>query len=49
MIKVTIWNEYRHEQTNPAVQEIYPAGIHQAIAGFLQEEFEVKTATLDEA
>jgi trehalose utilization protein len=49
MIKVTIWNEYRHEQTNPAVQEIYPAGIHQALAGFLQEEFEVKTATLDEA
>jgi trehalose utilization protein len=49
MIKVTIWNEYRHEQTNPAVQEIYPAGIHQALAGFLQEEFTVKTATLDEA
>jgi trehalose utilization protein len=49
MIKVTIWNEYRHEQTNPAVQEIYPVGIHQALAGFLQEEFQVKTATLDEA
>jgi trehalose utilization protein len=49
MIKVTIWNEYRHEQTNPAVQEIYPAGIHQALADFLHEEFEVKTATLDEA
>ncbi|WP_034761696.1 ThuA domain-containing protein [Rossellomorea vietnamensis] len=49
MINVTIWNEYRHEQTNPAVQEIYPEGIHQALAGFLQEEFVVKTATLDEA
>lgn len=48
MINVTIWNEYRHEQTNPAVQEIYPDGIHQALAGFLQEEFVVKTATLDE-
>ncbi|OXS64583.1 trehalose utilization protein [Bacillus sp. V-88] len=47
MINVTIWNEYRHEQ-NPAVQEIYPDGIHQALAGFLQEEFVVKTATLDE-
>jgi trehalose utilization protein len=49
MINVTIWNEYRHEQSNPAVQEIYPDGIHQALAGFLQEEFRVKTATLDEA
>ncbi|WP_113928870.1 ThuA domain-containing protein [Bacillus sp. P14.5] len=48
MIKVTIWNENRHEQTNPDVKEIYPDGIHNAIAGFLKEDFEVTTATLDE-
>jgi trehalose utilization protein len=45
MIRVTIWNEYRYEQTNPAVQEIYPAGIHQALAGFLQEEFLMQRST----
>ncbi|MEH7387394.1 ThuA domain-containing protein [Bacillus sp. JJ1521] len=49
MLKVTVWNENRHEQKDPRVQEIYPKGIHGAIAGFLKEEsLEVKTATLDE-
>lgn len=49
MIKVTVWNENRHEQKNPAVSEIYPNGIHGAIAGFLKEAgFEAGTATLDE-
>lgn len=49
MTKVTVWNENRHEQTNPLVQEVYPKGIHQAIATFLQEAgVDVKTATLDE-
>lgn len=50
MINVTIWNEFRHEQTNEAVQEIYPEGIHEQIASFLKdEEFELRTATLDQA
>ena len=31
-IRVTIWNEYRHEREMPAVQAIYPEGIHGAIA-----------------
>jgi trehalose utilization protein len=49
MLRVTVWNENRHEQKNPVVREIYPKGIHGAIAAFLQTEgFDIKTATLDE-
>ncbi|MGL5381343.1 ThuA domain-containing protein [Clostridium sp.] len=49
MIKVTIWNEYRHELKDEKVKEVYPEGIHKQIASFLNtDEFEVKTATLDE-
>ena len=49
-IRVTVWNEFRHEKGNAAVQAVYPKGIHQAIADFLDNEgdFEVRTATLDE-
>ena len=49
-IRVTVWNEFRHEKGNAAVQAVYPKGIHQAIADFLNNEgdFEVRTATLDE-
>lgn len=48
MTKVTIWNEYRHEKRDPKVQEMYPQGIHGQLASFLQKDFEVTTATLDE-
>ncbi|NBJ71186.1 MULTISPECIES: ThuA domain-containing protein [Clostridia] len=49
-MQVVVWNENRHEKTNPVVANIYPEGIHGAIAAFLKEdEIEVKTATLDEA
>lgn len=49
MPKVTVWNEYRHEKLHDAVAEVYPDGIHEAIAGFLRDRgFDVKTATLDE-
>ncbi|MEH7118663.1 ThuA domain-containing protein [Neobacillus vireti] len=49
MLKVTVWNENRHEQKNPVVREIYPNGIHGAIAGFLTEAgIQTETATLDE-
>ncbi|MGZ9585464.1 ThuA domain-containing protein [Paenibacillus marinisediminis] len=49
MLKVTVWNENRHEQHNPVVGEIYPEGIHGAIARFLIEAgFDAGTATLDE-
>lgn len=49
-LKVTVWNEYRHEKSNPQVAVIYPEGIHNAIAGYLKTDdaLEVTTATLDE-
>jgi trehalose utilization protein len=48
-IHVLIWNEFIHEQTNPAVAEIYPKGIHTAIAEGLQPyNFHIRTATLDQ-
>ena len=47
--RVTIWNEGRHEKTNPVVSNIYPNGIHGALATYLQTKgLEVQTATLDE-
>jgi len=49
MVEVTVWNEYRHERENDAVREIYPDGIHAAIATGLRERgHAVGTATLDE-
>ncbi|MGB8001951.1 MAG: ThuA domain-containing protein [Anaerobacillus sp.] len=48
MLNVTIWNENRHEQSSEEVRNVYPNGIHGAIAEFLKEDFEVRTATLDE-
>jgi trehalose utilization protein len=48
-MNVLVWNENRHEKTNPVVAGNYPNGIHGAIAEFLQEdEIQVKTATLDD-
>jgi len=47
---VTVWNEYRHERLDDQVAEIYPEGIHGAIANHLQRQgLPVRTATLDEA
>lgn len=48
-MKVTVWNENRHETNNPEIAKVYPEGIHGAIASFLSENgLDVKTATLDE-
>lgn len=49
-IKVTVWNEYRHEKENEKVRKVYPEGIHNVIAGYLErfQDFNVRTATLDE-
>lgn len=49
-IRVTVWNEYRHEKKDTEIAEIYPNGIHGAIAGHLKkcEGLQVRTATLDE-
>ena len=48
--RVTVWNEYRHEQNNKEIAKIYPQGMHQAIADYLAAtgSFDVRTATLDE-
>ena len=40
MIKVTVWNEFRHEKTKENVKEIYPNGLHAVIADFLGEKEE---------
>ena len=51
-IRVTVWNEFVHEQTSPAVAQIYPQGIHGTIAAALREQLgtavTVRTATIDE-
>ncbi len=48
-IRVTVWNEYRHERSDEAVRAIYPDGIHATIADALRtDDIEVRTATLDE-
>ncbi|MCG7339327.1 ThuA domain-containing protein [Staphylococcus sp. ACRSN] len=48
-MRITVWNEYRHEQENEEIRQIYPNGIHNVIGDFLKSEHSVKTATLDEA
>lgn len=53
MIRVTVWNEYRHEQQQDEVRAIYPSGLHGSIAEALREgvpadSMTVRTATLDE-
>ncbi|MFB6073807.1 MAG: ThuA domain-containing protein [Haloarculaceae archaeon] len=49
MARVTVWNEYRHERESDAVAEVYPDGIHEAIADGLERRgHEVRTATLDD-
>lgn len=49
-IRVTVWNEYRHEKHSELIAGIYPKGIHGAIAEFLnaQPDIVAGTATLDE-
>ena len=51
-LRVTVWNEGRHEQAEEHVRALYPDGIHGAIAAgiteHLGERARVRTATLDE-
>lgn len=51
-IRVTVWNENLHEHRLPRVRELYPQGIHGALADALQEALGasvvVRTATLDQ-
>lgn len=50
IIRVTVWNEFRHEKELEACKAIYPDGMHAVIADFLSTEpdIEARTATLDE-
>ncbi len=52
MLHITIWNEFLHERTNPAVQAIYPDGIHialrDAFAANLGDSVQLTCATLQE-
>ena len=49
-IRVTVWNEFRHEKTSEEIKAIYPDGMHAVIAGHLntQPSITAATATLDE-
>jgi len=49
-IRITVWNEGRHEKSDPEVAAVYPKGIHTAIAdGLVEAGFTgVRTATLDD-
>ena len=48
-VRVSVWNEYRHERQDQKIRAIYPEGIHNAIAAGLKNyDCQVQTATLDE-
>jgi trehalose utilization protein len=49
-IRVTVWNENKHEKENKDVAKVYPEGIHGAIAKGLKanKDMEVRTATQDQ-
>ncbi len=49
-IRVTVWNEFRHEREMPEVKAIYPEGMHKTIADALgrEEDLIVRTAVLDD-
>jgi len=48
-IRVTIWNEGRHEKTDAPVRAIYPDRIDGALAaGLADRDFEIERATLDD-
>ena len=49
MVNVTVWNEYRHERERDDVREVYPNGIHVALANALEERgHDVRTKTLQD-
>ncbi len=52
VIRVLVWGENVHEQIEPRVRELYPRGMHVAIAEGIEENLgsraSVATATLDE-
>jgi len=48
-IRVTIWNEFRHEKKHEIVKRIYPEGMHATIAeGIRSEDLDIRLAALDD-
>jgi trehalose utilization protein len=49
-VRVTVWNEFRHEKSDEHIRSVYPQGIHGAIAEYVEQQpgLSVGTATLDE-
>ena len=49
MVRVTVWNEFFHEQNHEPSKKAYPNGIHNVIADFLKcDDITVRTATLQD-
>ena len=52
VIRVTVWNEFRHEKKNETVKKLYPQGMHMTLKAALESKLgkqaSVRTATLDE-
>lgn len=48
-IRVTIWNEFRHEKTDEEVRALYPDGIHAYLAKVLaSDDLEITPVALDD-
>lgn len=51
-IRVTVWGENIHDRNDERVRQVYPTGMHEAIAEALREQLgsrvKVRTATLDQ-
>lgn len=51
-LRITVWNEFRHEKESRDVRDVYPEGIHATLAAALTEQLgdkaTVTTATLDQ-
>ena len=49
-LRVTVWNEFRHEKSEAKIREIYPHGIHAVVGEALAEcgDIDVTLAALDD-
>ena len=45
-IRVTVWNEFRHEKKNEQIAKLYPEGMHGAIAKHLADQPGLEVRTL---
>ena len=47
-IRVTVWNEGRHEKTNETVKKVYPKGMGRQIAQYLRKQDGIKSVRVSE-